>query len=46
VINQLADVERGLHLEALAQNHLIQSEDFLVGVQAMLSKTAPEWRAK
>jgi enoyl-CoA hydratase/carnithine racemase len=43
VINQLADVERGLQLEALAQTHLIQTEDFTTGVQAMLAKSTPQW---
>jgi len=44
VINQLSDVARGLHLEALAQERLIQSEDFMIGVQSMLNKTTPRWR--
>jgi enoyl-CoA hydratase/carnithine racemase len=46
VVNQLTDVERGLQLEALAQTHLIQTEDFMTGVQAMLAKSTPEWRGK
>jgi enoyl-CoA hydratase/carnithine racemase len=46
VINQLADVERGLQLEALAQNHLIQTDDFMHGVQAMLAKETPHWHGK
>lgn len=46
VINQLSDVDRGLHLEALAQERLIQSKDFMVGVQSMLAKTTPQWRGK
>ena len=46
VINQLADVERGLQLEALAQTHLIQTEDFMTGVQAMLANSSPEWSGK
>lgn len=46
VINQLADVDRGLQLEALAQNHLVKSQDFITGVQAMLGKTDPEWRGE
>jgi enoyl-CoA hydratase/carnithine racemase len=46
VINQLMDVERGLQLEALAQSRLVQTDDFMAGTGAMLSKTAPEWRGK
>ncbi|MGD9091459.1 MAG: enoyl-CoA hydratase/isomerase family protein [Anaerolineales bacterium] len=46
VINELTDIERGLRLEAWAQNRLIQSEDFGIGVQAALSKTAPVWKGK
>ena len=46
VINQLADIERGLQLEALAQIHLMQTEDTMTGVQAMLTKTKPKWRGK
>ncbi|MCK5428051.1 MAG: hypothetical protein KAI94_01195, partial [Anaerolineales bacterium] len=46
VIDELVDVERGLRLEAWAQNHLIHTEDFQVGVQSVLTKTTPEWRGK
>ena len=46
VIDELMDVERGLRLEAWAQNHLIHTEDFQVGVQSVLTKTTPEWRGK
>jgi enoyl-CoA hydratase/carnithine racemase len=46
VIDQLSDVDRGLHLEALAQERLAQSEDFMIGVQSMISKTTPQWRGK
>lgn len=46
VINQLADIERGLQLEGLAQERLIQSEDFMTGVQAMIGKTPPVWRGE
>ncbi len=46
VINQLSDVERGLHAEAWAQSVLIRSEDFAQGVQAMLTKSKPEWQGK
>ena len=44
IIDQLGYIEAGLHLEAWAQNHLIQTEDFRIGVQAMLSKSSPEWK--
>ena len=46
VINQLSDIDRGLHLEALAQERLIQSEDFMIGVQSMINKTTPQWHGK
>ena len=46
VIDGVADIDRGLQLEAWAQNHLIQSEDFGEGVQALLAKTPPEWKGK
>ena len=46
VINQLVDVERGLQLEALAQTHLIQTEDFMTGVEAMLADSKPVWQGK
>jgi len=46
IINDMSDIDRGLQLEALAQNHLIQSEDFMTGLQALLSKTNPKWRGK
>ncbi len=46
VLNDLADVERGLQLEGWAQNQLIASEDFMIGIQAMLSKQPPEWKGK
>ena len=46
VVNQINDVERGLQLEALAQTHLIQTEDFSAGVETMLAKSTPHWRGK
>ena len=46
VVNQLADIERGLQLEALAQTHLIQTEDFTTGVEAMLAKSTPQGLGK
>lgn len=46
VIDGVADIDRGLQLEAWAQNQLIQTEDFTTGVQAVMLKTAPEWKGK
>lgn len=46
VINDLADVERGLQLEAWAQNTLMRTQDFEAGVQAMLTKQPPQWKRK
>lgn len=46
VVNELAEIDRGLALEAWAQNRLIHSEDFEIGVQAALSKSKPSWKGK
>jgi len=46
VINGLADIDHGLQLEALAQNQLIQTDDFKNGIQAMIAKTEPAWSGK
>jgi enoyl-CoA hydratase/carnithine racemase len=46
VINDLADVERGLQLEAWAQSHLMRTDDFETGAQAMLTKQPPVWKGK
>jgi enoyl-CoA hydratase/carnithine racemase len=46
VINDLADVERGLQMEAWAQSILIRTEDFATGAQAMLLKEKPLWKGK
>lgn len=47
VINDIADIQRGLNTEAWAQAALFRTEDFLAGVQAMLTKTYPvEWKGK
>jgi len=46
VIDGLADLERGLQLEGWAQSQLIRSQDFEVGVEAMLTKQAPQWTGK
>lgn len=46
VIDGLAEIDRGLQLEAWAQAHLVQTQDFQNGVQAMLAKTPPHWLGK
>ena len=46
VINNLADVQRGLQFEAWAQSVLMRSEDFMTGAQAAMTKTPPEWKGK
>jgi 3-hydroxypropionyl-coenzyme A dehydratase len=46
VVDGLADIERGLQLEAWAQSALMRSEDFAAGVQAMLAKQTPEWKGR
>ena len=46
VVNQISDIERGLQLEALAQTHLIKTDDFSVGVESMLAKSDPKWSGK
>ncbi|RMG84193.1 MAG: enoyl-CoA hydratase/isomerase family protein [Chloroflexi bacterium] len=46
VINGIADIQRGLQLEAWAQSVLMRSEDFMTGAQAAMTKTKPEWRGK
>jgi enoyl-CoA hydratase/carnithine racemase len=46
VINDLADLQRGLQLEAWAQSQLFRSHDFEVGAQAMLTRQTPEWTGR
>lgn len=47
VINDIVDNQRGLNIEAWAQAQLFRSEDFVAGVEAMLTKTYPvEWKGK
>jgi enoyl-CoA hydratase/carnithine racemase len=46
VIDGMGDVERGLQLESWAQSQLIRTQDFEVGVEAMLTKQPPQWRGK
>lgn len=46
VIDGVTEVDRGLQLEAWAQNHLVQSRDFQIGVQAALAKSPPEWTGR
>lgn len=46
VIDGMTDIDRGLQLEAWAQSHLMRTQDFEIGVQAMLTRQTPEWRGK
>ncbi len=47
VIDQMGDdLPRGLALEADEQNQLVRSADFETAVQALASKTAPNWRSR
>lgn len=46
VIDGIADIERGLQLEAWAQSVLIRSADFANGAQAMLMKQTPDWQGR
>jgi len=46
VIDGLADVDRGLTLEAIAQTNLIKTEDMMAGAMAFLSKSTPQWKGK
>lgn len=46
VIDGIADIDRGLQLEAWAQSVLIRSQDFEQGAQAMMLKQAPIWMGK
>lgn len=46
VINDLADIEHGLQLEAWAQSVLTRSQDFEAGAQAMLLKQPVTWKGK
>jgi enoyl-CoA hydratase/carnithine racemase len=46
VIDGLFDLDRGMALEAQAQNSLIRTEDFQVGAQALMLKQRPQWKGK
>ncbi len=46
VIDGLSDIDRGLQLEGWAQSHLIRTQDFEVGIEAMLTKQPPQWKGK
>lgn len=46
VIDGISDIDRGLQMEAWAQAQLMRTQDFEVGVQAMLTKQKPEWTGK
>jgi enoyl-CoA hydratase/carnithine racemase len=43
VIDGIADIDRGLQLEAWAQSQLVQTQDFQIGIQAMTIKSQPQW---
>lgn len=46
VIDGAAEIDRGLQLEAWAQAQLVQTQDFQIGVQAMIAKSAPLWQGR
>jgi enoyl-CoA hydratase/carnithine racemase len=46
VIDELADLDRGLHLEAWAQRGLVQTEDFATGVAAAAARQMPAWQGR
>ncbi len=46
VIDGMTDIDRGLQMEAWAQAQLMRTEDFETGVQAMITKQAPQWKGK
>jgi len=46
VIDGLADIDRGLALEAWAQNQLFSSEDFVEGAQSFMMKKTAVWKGK
>ena len=46
VIDGLADLDRGLQIEAWAQSQLFQSEDFQTAVQAFLTGQKPDFKGK
>jgi enoyl-CoA hydratase/carnithine racemase len=43
VIDGAAEIDRGLQLEAWAQAYLVQTQDFQIGVQAVMAKSQPQW---
>ncbi len=46
VIDAIADIDRGLALEAWAQSVLIRSEDFANGANAILTRQTIEWKGQ
>ena len=46
VIDGLADIDRGLALEAWAQNQLFNTEDFVEGAQSFMMKKTAVWKGK
>ncbi|GAB4515977.1 MAG: enoyl-CoA hydratase-related protein [Anaerolineae bacterium] len=46
VIDSIADIDRGLQLEAWAQSVLMRTEDFQNGAQAMMLRQPVEWQGR
>ncbi len=46
VIDGLADIDRGLALEAWGQNQLFNTEDFMEGAQSFMMKKTAVWKGK
>lgn len=46
VVDGIADLDRGLQLEAWAQSQLFQSEDFMEALRAFMERRAPEFRGR
>lgn len=46
VIDGIADIDRGLQLEAWAQSILMRTDDFEQGVQSMILKQPAQWNGK
>lgn len=46
VIDGLADLDRGLQLEAWAQSQLFQSDDFMEAIRAFMERRAPDFKGR
>ncbi len=46
VIDGMGDTQRGLQLEGWAQSILIRTQDFEVGIEAMMTKQPPQWKGR